>query len=174
MEQKGRGYSAIGIISPKSDPNVGGALRAAHCYNAALVVVQGSRCQKQSSDTTKAARHIPLLHAPDIFQAVPEGCETVAIEFIKSARPLQEFTHPERALYVFGPEDGSIPPDVLTRCKHVVFIPTKFCMNLAATVNVVLYDRMAKREKQNQLGNNENYSVANLGVATNKISDEVQ
>jgi tRNA(Leu) C34 or U34 (ribose-2'-O)-methylase TrmL len=25
-------------------------------------------------------------------------------------------------------------------------VPTRFCMNLAATVNVVLYDRLAKRQ----------------------------
>ncbi|MBU0538004.1 MAG: 23S rRNA methyltransferase, partial [Gammaproteobacteria bacterium] len=28
----------------------------------------------------------------------------------------------------------------------IVYIPTKGCMNLAATVNVVLYDRLAKGE----------------------------
>ncbi|TOK02114.1 hypothetical protein CGI27_01360, partial [Vibrio parahaemolyticus] len=27
---------------------------------------------------------------------------------------------------------------------HVVYVPTHGCMNLAATVNVVLYDRLAK------------------------------
>src|SRR5262249_49154859 len=27
-------------------------------------------------------------------------------------------------------------------------IPTRFCMNLVATVNVILYDRLLKREKQ--------------------------
>lgn len=33
---------------------------------------------------------------------------------------------------------------VLDRCTHRVMVPTAFCMNLAATVNVVLYDRLAK------------------------------
>jgi tRNA(Leu) C34 or U34 (ribose-2'-O)-methylase TrmL len=32
----------------------------------------------------------------------------------------------------------------------VIYIPTRYCMNLAATVNVVLYDRMAKRGEQSQ------------------------
>jgi hypothetical protein len=30
----------------------------------------------------------------------------------------------------------------------VVYIPTIGCMNLAATVNVLLYDRMAKQHQQ--------------------------
>ena len=33
-------------------------------------------------------------------------------------------------------------------CTDVVYIPTIGCMNLAATVNVVLYDRLAKAHKK--------------------------
>lgn len=29
-------------------------------------------------------------------------------------------------------------------CRDVVYVPSRFCMNLAATANVILYDRMAK------------------------------
>lgn len=52
--------------------------------------------------------------------------------------------HPDRALYIFGPEDGSLDKEIRDWCEDVVYIPTTGCMNLAATVNVVLYDRMAK------------------------------
>jgi hypothetical protein len=51
---------------------------------------------------------------------------------------------PDRALYIFGPEDGSLDKDIRDWCEDVVYIPTTGCMNLAATVNVVLYDRLAK------------------------------
>ena len=34
--------------------------------------------------------------------------------------------------------------DVRGWCEETIYIPTEGCMNLAATVNVVLYDRMAK------------------------------
>lgn len=37
---------------------------------------------------------------------------------------------------------GAIPIAV-----DLVAVPTRFCMNLAATVNVVLYDRLAKSER---------------------------
>ncbi|MFH7439550.1 TrmH family RNA methyltransferase, partial [Pseudomonas syringae pv. tagetis] len=53
--------------------------------------------------------------------------------------------HPDRALYIFGPEDGSLDQEIPDWCEDVVYIPTEGCMNLAATVNVVLYHRMAKR-----------------------------
>ena len=52
--------------------------------------------------------------------------------------------HPEQAIYIFGPEDGSIPQALIDSADHVVYIPTIGCMNLAATVNVLLYDRLAK------------------------------
>ena len=48
-------------------------------------------------------------------------------------------------MYVFGPENGSLDEEILQRCTHVVSIPGRQCSNLAAAVNVVLYDRVAKR-----------------------------
>ena len=41
-------------------------------------------------------------------------------------------------------EDGSLPQEVLDQAHRVVYVPTHGCMNLTATVNVVLYDRLAK------------------------------
>lgn len=89
-------------------------------------------------------QRIPLTATDDLASSKPEGAKVVVIELIEGATPLPEFTHPENAFYVFGPEDGSVPKDVLKWCDEVVYIPTIGCMNLAATCNVVLYDRLAK------------------------------
>ena len=86
-----------------------------------------------------------LRNVDDILDAKPYGARAVAVEIVDGAIPLPRFTHPSRAFYIFGPEDGSIPSDVIERCDHVVSIPSNFCLNLAAAVNVVLYDRMVKR-----------------------------
>ncbi len=53
--------------------------------------------------------------------------------------------HPEDAFYVFGPEDGGLPKPVRLLCHRFAVIPTHHCLNLAAAVNVVLYDRRLKR-----------------------------
>lgn len=140
-----RGFAALGLFNPKNDLNVGGAMRAAACYDAGLVVIQGQRYKKASTDTTSAWRHIPTLNSEDLIASIPVGAIPVAIEFIETARPLTTYTHPESAFYIFGPEDGSIPKNVLAKCRDVVYVPTTQCMNLAATVNVVLYDRLMKR-----------------------------
>lgn len=138
-----RGYAAIGLYMPKTEMNVGGAMRAAHCYGAALVAVQGARFRKLATDTQKAWRHIPVLEVENLRDVLPFDCQVICVELTATARPLVNFVHPERAFYIFGPEDGSVPVE-LTSYYTTIAAPTDHCMNLAATVNVVLYDRRAK------------------------------
>lgn len=140
-----RGFASIGLYNPKTNENVGAVLRAAMCYEAALVVIQGQRYTHSRTDTMSGYKHIPLQTTEDLMESIPFSATPVAIEFIESATPLPHFTHPDSAFYIFGPEDGSIPKHMLDRCKHKVFVPTAFCMNLAACVNVLLYDRLMKR-----------------------------
>jgi tRNA(Leu) C34 or U34 (ribose-2'-O)-methylase TrmL len=141
-----RGYAAIGLYAPKTDANVGGAMRAAFCYGASLVVIQGARYKRQSADITKAWRHIPVLHVEDLVKSIPFDCQPICVELTDAATPMESFSHPERAFYIFGPEDGSIPVE-LTNKYRTIKISSDFCMNLAATVNVVLYDRRAKETR---------------------------
>ena len=53
--------------------------------------------------------------------------------------------HPARAFYIFGPEDGTLDPARFKAVQEVIYVPTHGCMNLAASVNVILYDRLAKQ-----------------------------
>ena len=140
-----RGYSAIGLIRPKIEGNVGSVLRAAHCYGAAMVAIQGDRTKiRECTDTTKAWRHMPVFRHDDLSQMIPFDCIPVAVDLVDDAEELPDFIHPHRAFYVFGPEDGTLGAKTLSWCKRRVMVPTKHCMNLAATVNVILYDRLAK------------------------------
>lgn len=145
-----RGYAAIGLYHPKTNVNVGSVLRAAGCFDAALVVVEGQRYQRASTDTTKMYRHIPLVHGP-LRSSIPFDCIPVGVELVEGARSLHSYTHPERAFYVFGPEDGSLPGELVKWCRDVIYVPTIGCMNLAATVNVILYDRDKKRQRDERL-----------------------
>jgi len=140
-----RGFAAIGLVAPKCNANVGGAMRAAACYDADLIVLGGSRYHRQSADTMKSWRHIPTLHnVQNLMDCCPFDCVPVGVDLVDGAEALPEFQHPERAFYIFGPEDGTLGKATLDRCARRLMVPTKHCMNLAATVNVILYDRMAK------------------------------
>lgn len=144
-----RGYSAIGLVRPKFDGNVGSVLRAAYCYGAAMVAIQGDRTQvREASDTPKAWQHLPVLRGDDLRAFIPYDCVPVAVDLVDDATPLPSFQHPRRAFYVFGPEDGTLGKSTLEWCPQRVMVPTRMCMNLAATVNVILYDRLAKADRQ--------------------------
>lgn len=140
-------HVSIGLTNPKSPSNVGSVMRAAGCYRADAVRYTGVRYEKAvkfHTDTKSVARHIPLEGVADMLEGLDPETRIICVELAEGAIPLPEFQHPEKALYVFGPEDGSIEQAVVSKAHAVVYVPTVGCMNLAATVNVLLYDRLAK------------------------------
>lgn len=149
-----RGYAAIGLDNPKDPNNIGSVFRAAGCYGAELIVLGGLRPKylkgigRCRTDTQKAHRHIPTIFADDLHTTIPLGCTPVAVDIIEGARCLFNYVHPERAFYIFGAEDATLDQRITSWCRDVIYVPTNYCMNLAATVNVVLYDRMAKSQPE--------------------------
>jgi len=144
----------IGLINPKSPSNVGAVLRAAGCYQANSIYYTGKRyanAAKFNTDTKNLKDKIPLIGLEGIEDAFAKDVSIICVDLVEGAIPLPEFQHPENALYIFGPEDGSIPQDVIDKSHAVVYVPTIGCMNLAASVNVLLYDRLVK---------NKNYDVS--------------
>lgn len=137
----------IGLVNPKSPSNVGAVMRAAGCYQASEVRYSGerfARAAKFQTDTKNISSKIPLKATDDLTADLNDDVRIVCVELVEGATPLPEFEHPENALYIFGPEDGSIPQDIVSKAHAVVYVPTIGCMNLAATTNVLLYDRLAK------------------------------
>lgn len=137
----------IGLSNPKSPGNVGGIMRAAGCYGVAEVRYTGDRfprAAKFQEDTKNVTSAIPLLGVESLTQNLPQDVKIICVEFARGATALPVFVHPPKALYLFGPEDGSLSQEILDQADDVVYVPTIGCMNLAATVNVLLYDRLAK------------------------------
>jgi len=152
--QRGDGRApAVVLIDPKFPHNVGAAVRAASCYGVGQVWFTGERVQLVGErryrlpreERMRGYQEIELRHADRPFQAFERDVVPVAVELRRSAEPLITFEHPEHAVYVFGPEDGSLDRAVLGLCHRFVVIPTRHCTNLAAAVYTVLYDRHAKR-----------------------------
>jgi tRNA(Leu) C34 or U34 (ribose-2'-O)-methylase TrmL len=140
-------HVSIGLINPKSPENVGSVMRAAGCYQADAVFYTGKRYDRAAqynTDTKNVRLNIPLTGVDCLFESVPADTKVVCVELVEGAIVLPEFQHPDKAYYILGPEDGSLSQEVVNKADAVVYIPTVGCMNLAATVNVILYDRLAK------------------------------
>ena len=139
---------AIGLVNPKTPMNVGAVMRAAGCYQVDAVFYTGQRFEraaKFSTDTKAVSQQIALTRVTSLLAPWPEETAVVCVELVEGATPLPQLQHPESAIYIFGPEDGTIDQHLIDRADAVVYVPTIGCMNLAATVNVLLYDRLAKR-----------------------------
>lgn len=137
----------IGLTDPKSPSNVGAVMRAVGCYQANEVRYTGvryTRAAKFHTDTKDASRKIPLNAVQSLIDNLLPEQQVVCVDLVEGATALPDFEHPENAVYIFGPEDGTISQDVIDRADAVVYVPTIGCMNLAASVNVLLYDRLAK------------------------------
>ena len=142
-----QGFACVGLSHAKNPHNIGSVLRAAGCFDVALVAVQGHQYKRASTDTSNAYQNLPFVQCDDLHAVIPYDCVPVAVELVDGATPLPDYVHPPRAFYVFGPEDGSLGKSVLRWCRDVVSIPTNGCLNLAAAVNVVLYDRATKQSR---------------------------
>lgn len=144
---KARGFCAVGIERTKNEMNVGTLWRSAVCLGADFIFTIGGRYHRQASDTTAAHRQIPLFEYADLDafqQHRPYDVPLVGVELTDDAEPLETFDHPERALYLLGPEDGSLSKAALDLCQHVVKFQAAYCLNVASAGTVVLYDRQAK------------------------------
>ncbi len=141
-----RGFFGIGAEGISKPMNLGALLRTAHAFGAAFaftVAADFNPRQARLADTSKSQQHLPLYVFPDIpAMALPRGCELVGIELTEDAVELPSFRHPLSAAYVLGPERGSLSPEMTALCRHVVKIPTRFCINVGLAGALVMYDRV--------------------------------
>ena len=141
----------IGLINPKSPDNVNSIMRAAGNFQVDNVLYTGKRYPRalmRNPDIPdmrrKVGQSIPLIEVDCLIDTAPENMKLICVEFAENAIALPEYEHPDNAFYIFGPEDGTISQDVINSVDDVIYVPTVGCMNLAATVSVLLYDRFTK------------------------------
>lgn len=134
-----RGYCGIAFYEPKFEENIGSAIRNCHCFSADFICVIGARYKKQPTDTTDAKKHIPVYeykNLKDFLAHIPIGCEVVSVEV--DGEDIKTFKHPERAIYIFGGEDRTLP---VIKISRRISIDTKYCLNMAVTSAVILFSR---------------------------------
>jgi tRNA(Leu) C34 or U34 (ribose-2'-O)-methylase TrmL len=146
---------AVILENPKFAHNVGAVLRACSCYGMKQLIFTGTRVPMPAEGRTKKDTRLPreermkgykdvdLVNTDypfDRFEKIP----VVGVELSPGAQPLTWYDHPDDCLYVFGPEDGSLCKSFRRYCHTMLYIPSRHCLNLAAAVYTVLYDRQHK------------------------------
>ncbi|MCI2283295.1 RNA methyltransferase [Colwellia sp. MSW7] len=176
-------HVTIGLTNPKSPSNVGAVMRAAGCYCVEQVLYTGQRYAnaakfngaKHSTDTKNARDKIPLKPTEEFENIeslrtfLPDNTKIICVDLVEGAIPLPHFNHPEKAVYIFGPEDGTISQSMINTADDVVYVPTVGCMNLAASVNVLLYDRLAKALVNNKQIQSDNTLIRKSRDTNNKV-----
>lgn len=142
-----QGYFAIGIYHPLKSVNIGSLYRSAYCFGASYIFTIGQKYHKQSSDTVRSWKNIPLFNYPtseDFKNFVPYDCLIIGVEQTSKAKQIHSFAHPRRAIYLLGSEDQGLSDSILKLCHDIIEIPSKQCLNVAMAGSIVMFDRLNK------------------------------
>ena len=137
--------TGILLHSPKHDINWGSIVRIAHNFKVNFLITINQRYKRVNSDTPNTTKHIPVFHYKDLnefFNSYPKECQLVSLE-VNNSRLLNTFTHPKNAIYCFGPENSSLPNELLNKSLRLK-IDTQNCLNQAICAAITLYDRSIK------------------------------
>ena len=146
-----RGYFGIGILNPKTETNIGTLWRSANILGASFIYTIGKRYKKQSSDTMKTPRHIPLYHYEnfaEFYKNIPESCQLIGVEICPKSKLITDYKqHPLNAVYLLGAEDNGLTPDAINKCVTVLQLPyLNNSLNVAVAGSIIMYDRLLKQE----------------------------
>lgn len=139
------GYLGIGIYNVKRTHNFGALIRTARVFGADFVFSVGNR-NPQEQSSIHAELTLPLFHFKtlgDFMGSIPVNAQLVCVELTPGARDIRTYQHPARAVYLLGPEDGTLP-DGIMRAHDTVILPGAYPLNVAMAATVVLYDRAMK------------------------------
>ena len=155
-------FPAIVMLNPKFAVNVASMIRNCAAFGVEWLFITGDRVEVPSGlkgdrlprqermrqfQTVKVVRaELPLL----LFDSFGKSVAPIGVELTESSMPLPLLHHPDNAVYLLGPEDGSISKGWRAICHNIVAIPSKHCLNVAQAGGIVLYDRMTSRWREDK------------------------
>lgn len=138
-------WVGVAMVRPKCLENVGSMLRSAHAFGADAVYLVAPRhnYRRQPTDTSNATKHIPTWTLGSIDELVSEaGAMDATLVLVEVwGEDIRSIKRPERALYVLGPEDGSLRGEDFPAEAVSARIPTIYCLNLAMAGSIALFAR---------------------------------
>jgi tRNA (guanosine-2'-O-)-methyltransferase len=148
---RNQGYCGIGIEQGKNNFNYGTLFRTAQILNVDFLFVIGARFQPSAPDVFSSHRHMPVFSYADwtdFQQHRPFDCPLFGIEMMPNAWKLNDFVHPQRAIYLLGAEDHGLTRQAQADCQGFIVLPGERSMNVSVAGSIVLYDRFVKLGEQ--------------------------
>ncbi len=158
---------AVMLCNPKYPHNVAATLRACAIFDVGQLWFTGDRVIEtiMGMSSKKGKARIPREERMRDYKTVKmfnhdrplelfgKNCTPIAVEFRENSERLPDFQHPDDAVYLFGPEDGSVPGVLLQHCHRFLIIPSKIRtpLNLGAAVNVILAHRYSQLESRQRM-----------------------
>lgn len=142
------GFFGIGCLNMKTSMNYGTLFRTAQIFNADFIFLIGPRFKRQSSDTMKSFKYIPLFeydNFKDFNNHRPYNCKLIGVELIKNATPIKDFIHPKQAIYLLGAEDHGLTKEAIDNCQEIIYLPGEKSLNVSVAGSIVLFDRINKK-----------------------------
>ncbi|MBS1722507.1 MAG: hypothetical protein JSS66_05810 [Armatimonadetes bacterium] len=151
--------NSIVLVGTKFPHNVGMVLRLAACHGIGQVWTTGQRIWNEvdaldrvpREERIKGYRDVQLVWHPEPLPPLAADATPIAVEFRPNSECLFDFEHPEKPIYIFGPEDGTLDRSILVHCHRFVKIDSMECLNLATAAATLLYDQRLKEHQARKL-----------------------
>lgn len=146
---------AVVMCDPKFVVNVASMVRNCACFGIDTLVITGNRVEIPTGtkrdrlprqERMREYRTVELVRHDFPLALFPPDVVPICVELLPNAMPLPLVEeHPPNAVYILGPEDGSVPAGLRAVCHQFWRIPSLHCLNVAQAGGIVLYDRTVKR-----------------------------
>lgn len=150
---RGLAGPAVVMCNPKNVVNLSSMIRNCAAFGVQTLCWTGDRIEVPTGrkgdrmpreERMREYETVQVIHNDfPLFMFGPEAVP-VAVEIMPGTQSLEFFEHPEQAVYVLGPEDGSISTGMRAVCHAFVQIPSLHCLNVAMAGGIVLYDRVRR------------------------------
>jgi tRNA(Leu) C34 or U34 (ribose-2'-O)-methylase TrmL len=149
---------AVVMLEPKFVVNVASMVRNCAAFGIEWLILTGDRLEiptGRKGDRMPRQERMREYRTVKIVQSdfptvlfKRQDIVPIGVELVPGAIPLPMIEHPANAVYLLGPEDGSISKGYRALCHQIVAIPSLHCLNVAQAGGIVLYDRMASLWRQ--------------------------
>ena len=153
LDKKRHGFSVL-CSNLYNDFNIACVIRSANAFVAQKVYIYGKRkYDRRGTVGTHHYENIEYIKEDEKeLDILLNKYTLVAIDNVKGATSLPEFVWPKNPIMAFGQEQIGLPPELLERAKHVVYIPqygSVRSLNVASAASITMYDWCVKNVNSN-------------------------